>query len=211
VINAIRSLSEAQRAAAYSPQHAVVVRGTQAQLRLTEWLVGSMDAGGSGTRATDFDDQSKIPVEFHATAVRVFYLAPESTPQSMQELTNAIRSVSELQRVVVYVPEHAILARGTPGQIKLAEWLVAQLEAATPGPGMRATVFEDDHAPPPYRATAVRIFNLPPAATAEVIQETVNRLRRDTKAPRVVAYVPRLAIVLRGTDAQAAEAERVMQ
>jgi hypothetical protein len=212
-VTALRVLAEVRLvAAAFSPPHAIVLRGTQAQLKLTEWLTEQMDTtvAGPAMRATDFDDQSKIPVQFHATAVRVFYLRPSSTPANMQELINAIRSISELQRVVAFSEQHEVLVRGTLLQVKLAEWLVQQLDSAPGAGGMRATIFDGDLAPPGRQSPAVRVFYRPAATSAE-LQEAVDRLRREAKLPRVVGFSAHPAIVIRGTDEQAAAAEQLMR
>jgi hypothetical protein len=213
MVNAVRSITEMRLAAAYTPQRALIERGTQAQLQLTEWLVDEVDAltPASGTRATDYDDRSKIPKEFLATAVRVIALPATATPMEMQELINTVRSLSELQRVVAYTTHHAIMLRGTPLQVKLAEWLVAQLDLAPGAAGMRATIFEGDLAPPGRQAPAVRVFYLPAGETPEALQDAVNRIRRETKTPRVVGLTTHPAIALRGTDAQAAAAEQLLR
>jgi hypothetical protein len=129
----------------------------------------------------------------------------------MQELINAVRSISEAQRVVAFWSQRAIMLRATPGQAKLAEWLVEQLKASPSAPGMRATVFDGDLNPPANRAPAVRVFYLPTATSPMDLQEAVNRLRSQAKLQRVVGYTTLPAIALRGTDAQAEAAERLMQ
>jgi hypothetical protein len=213
LINAIRSICEVQRAGGYTRHLALVLRGTQAQTGLADWMIEQVDTltPGSGTRATDFDDQSKTPPAFHATAARVFALPAAANPQQMQEMVNAIRSISEVQRVVVYTAQRAMVLRATPGQAKLAEWLVEQLKASPGAAGMRATVFDGDLAPPGHRAPAVRVFYLPAATSPADLQGTVTRMRTETKVQCLIGYTAIPAIALRGTDAQAEAAERLMQ
>ena len=48
-------------------------------------------------------------------------LSNVSAPQEIQEIVNAVRSVSELQRVVAFNSQNAIIVRGEADQVALAD------------------------------------------------------------------------------------------
>ena len=59
---------------------------------------------------------------------KIFYLANVNTPQELQEIVNAVRSVAELQRVVAYNSQNAIIVRGEADQVALAEKMIHDLD-----------------------------------------------------------------------------------
>ena len=50
--------------------------------------------------------------DYEAQVTRVFYLSNVNTPQEMQEIINTVRSMADLQRVMPYSTQYAIIARG---------------------------------------------------------------------------------------------------
>jgi general secretion pathway protein D len=65
----------------------------------------------------------------HAENVaKTFYLSNVNTPQELQEIMNIIRTVSELQRVVVYTAQNAIIVRGEADQVALAEKMIRDID-----------------------------------------------------------------------------------
>ena len=55
---------------------------------------------------------------------RMFHLSPLATPQSIQEIVNAVRSQAKVQRVTASLVNRAIAMRATPVQIVEAERLI---------------------------------------------------------------------------------------
>jgi general secretion pathway protein D len=66
--------------------------------------------------------------DYEDSAVQVFYLTNLTTPQELQELSTVLRTVADLKKVFTYSAMNAIIARGTPDQILLAEKLVNDLD-----------------------------------------------------------------------------------
>lgn len=60
--------------------------------------------------------------------VRVFYLKNATTVQELQEISTTVRSVAEIRRAFTYSAQNALLLRGTPDQIALAEKLIQDLD-----------------------------------------------------------------------------------
>ena len=66
--------------------------------------------------------------DYEDNAVQVFYLSNLTTPQELQEISTVIRTVADVKKVFTYSSMNAIIARGTPDQILLAEKLVNDLD-----------------------------------------------------------------------------------
>ncbi len=66
--------------------------------------------------------------DFEDNAVQVFYLTNLTTPQELQEISTVLRTVADIKKVFTYSSMNAIIARGTPDQILLAEKLVSDLD-----------------------------------------------------------------------------------
>jgi general secretion pathway protein D len=66
--------------------------------------------------------------EYEDNVVRVFYLSNLTTPQELQEISTVIRTVADIKKVFTYTSMSALIARGTPDQIMLAEKLVNDLD-----------------------------------------------------------------------------------
>jgi general secretion pathway protein D len=66
--------------------------------------------------------------EYAEMVAKTFYLSNVNTPQELQEIVNAVRSVSELQRVVAYNSQNAIIVRGETDQVALAEKMIRDLD-----------------------------------------------------------------------------------
>ena len=60
--------------------------------------------------------------------IKTFYLSNLSQPQEMQDVTNTLRQILEIQRVQALPSEGAIVVRGTPDQMALAQKIVNDLD-----------------------------------------------------------------------------------
>jgi general secretion pathway protein D len=70
--------------------------------------------------------------ELEQSVLKTFYLSNLSAPTELQDVVNAIRSVLDVQRVQQLLSQNAVVVRGTPDQIALAEKLVDDLDKARP-------------------------------------------------------------------------------
>ncbi len=70
--------------------------------------------------------------ELEQSVLKTFYLSNISQPTELQDVVNAIRSVLDVQRVQQLLSQNALVVRGTPDQIALAEKLVDDLDKARP-------------------------------------------------------------------------------
>src|ERR1700683_2877976 len=70
--------------------------------------------------------------ELEQSVLKTFYLSNLSAPTELQDVVNAIRAVLDVQRVQQLLSQNALVVRGTPDQIALAEKLVDDLDKSRP-------------------------------------------------------------------------------
>jgi general secretion pathway protein D len=66
--------------------------------------------------------------DYEDSVVKVFYLTNLTTPQELQEISTVVRTVADLKKVFTYSSLSALVVRGTPDQILLAQKLVNDLD-----------------------------------------------------------------------------------
>jgi general secretion pathway protein D len=66
--------------------------------------------------------------DYEDNVVRVFYVQNATSVQEFQEMATAVRSIAEIRRVFTYNAQRAIVLRGTPDQVALAEKLIHDLD-----------------------------------------------------------------------------------
>ena len=70
--------------------------------------------------------------ELEQNVVKTLYMANLSQPTELQDVVNALRQILEISRLQPLPSESAIIIRGTPDQIALAEKLVGDLDRSKP-------------------------------------------------------------------------------
>src|SRR5437762_4826938 len=64
--------------------------------------------------------------------IKTFYLSSLSQPTELQDVVNALRQILEISRIQPLPSEGAIVVRGTPDQVALAQKLVGDLDKSKP-------------------------------------------------------------------------------
>jgi general secretion pathway protein D len=70
--------------------------------------------------------------ELEQSVIKTFYLTNLSAPTELQDVVNALRQILEIARIQPLPSEGAIVVRGSPDQIALAEKLVGDLDRSKP-------------------------------------------------------------------------------
>ncbi len=70
--------------------------------------------------------------ELEQSVLKTFYLTNLSAPTELQDVVNAIRAVLDVTRVQQLLSQNALIVRGTPDQIALAQKLVEDLDKPRP-------------------------------------------------------------------------------
>ncbi len=70
--------------------------------------------------------------ELEQSVIRTFYLTNLSQPNELQDLVNILRTLLDTQRLQQFPSQQAIVVRGTPDQIAMAEKLIGDLDKSRP-------------------------------------------------------------------------------
>src|SRR5580704_7042484 len=70
--------------------------------------------------------------ELEQSVIRTFYLNNLSQPNELQDLVNILRTLLDTQRLQQFPSQQAIVVRGTPDQIAMAEKLIEDLDKSKP-------------------------------------------------------------------------------
>jgi general secretion pathway protein D len=66
--------------------------------------------------------------ELEQSVIKTFYLGNVSSPTDLQDIVNAIRTVLEVQRILQIPSQNAIIVKGTPDQLALAQKMVDDID-----------------------------------------------------------------------------------
>lgn len=203
IATVIRSMTDMRQISTATAPRSLAVRGTADQIALAEWLFSELDRPAN---------RQALMREYRPSTsgddwVRVFFLAHTETPQDLQEVATLVRSIADIRRVFSYTAPRAVIARGTAGQMALAEWLLKELD--NPGQSQNSAVHE-------YRmsdtdANLVRLFYLTRAETPQRLQEIATQVRSRTEIRRLFTVPRQKAVVLRGTPEQIALADGLIK
>jgi len=70
--------------------------------------------------------------ELEQSVIRTFYLSNLSQPNELQDLVNILRQLLDTQRLQQFPSQQAVVVRGTPDQIAMAEKLIEDLDKSRP-------------------------------------------------------------------------------
>jgi hypothetical protein len=121
-VNAVRTLADVQRFFPVTQSSAVVMRGTNQQAEICQWLTGSLDVPGP-VAAAEYVAPATSPGVF-----RLLPLQGYSTPEALQSAVARIRTEAQAYRVFG-LPDRAVIAvRGTPAQTAIASRIAGELD-----------------------------------------------------------------------------------
>lgn len=206
---AIRSIGDIRRVFTYNAPKALILRGTTDQIALADWLVSELDQSAHTSAVHEY----RMTGGFIRgdSDVRVFYLAHASTPQDFQEVATAVRSVAQIRRVFTYNAPRAMVVRGQPEQIALADWLVNQLDTLNTGQPRQASAVYTYETPYRDYGPAIRVFFLNHVGGNQDLQNAASQVKAQTGI--VVAFTcnTQRALILRGGTDQIELAEQLVK
>src|SRR5580658_10023716 len=106
--------------------------------------------------------------ELEQSVLKTFYLTNLSQPTELQDVVNAIRAVLDVQRVQQLLSQNALVVRGTPDQIALAEKLVEDLDKARPEVVVDIAVLQIS------KDKSRTLGLLPPSSATVTLQSNIN-------------------------------------
>jgi general secretion pathway protein D len=114
--------------------------------------------------------------ELEQSVLKTFYLSNISAPTELQDVVNAIRAVLDVQRVQQLLSQNALVVRGTPDQIALAEKLVDDLDKARPEVVVDIAVLQIS------KDKSRTLGLLPPSSATVTLQSNINTSTSTTTA-----------------------------
>ena len=136
------------------------------------------------------------------TEAQVFHFTDAQDPISIQEITNAIRSVGEFTQSSLDTNAKTLAANGTPAQLAMASWIFNTMQQ--PAPANQAT---QEYRQAGSVNDVVRVVYLSHPGSRTTFQEIINAVRTIPEITKVFPYVAQNAIVMRGTDIRITMAE----
>lgn len=121
----------------------------------------------------------------------VFNLTQAHTPQSLQKVVKAVRSVAGIRQLSLDVPRKSVTILGTPDQARTVEWLISALDQPATVP--------QEFTMPGGADERIRVFRLTNAKTYPDLSELEMLVRSLADAQHTSTYTPLQALVLRGT------------
>jgi general secretion pathway protein D len=70
--------------------------------------------------------------ELEQNLIKTFYMSNLSQPTELQDVVNTLRTILEVSRLTQVPSQGAIVVRGTPDQLALADWLINNLDKSRP-------------------------------------------------------------------------------
>src|SRR5262249_40436525 len=145
------------------------------------------------------------PLPAGQTSDRVLYFTHADTPQQFQEIATAIRAVGDIKPISVDSSQRALILRTTADQLRLADWLLKELDLNPAEPPSSASA--DVYRMSGPADNVVRVFRLVNAGNPQELQEIATAVRAVTGIPRLFIYNAPKLLAVRGTEDQMGLAE----
>lgn len=200
-VKTIRYVASMPDVAGDEASSSVKLHGSAGDIALAEWIAQTLDR----SEVSDYAVHEYIVPGPKDDVARVFYLTHAFTSLDVQELITVLRTVGHIRYIYQYTPSHALTVRGTSAEIRLAAWVIRELDQTPDAEKEGAHQFEwaDPQVP------LVRTFYLVHKSPRD-IQETLTSLRGSAKIQRVFSHTTRGAIILAGTPAQVDDAAKLI-
>jgi general secretion pathway protein D len=99
--------------------------------------------------------------ELEQSVVKTFYLANVSSPNDLQDSVNAVRQITNINSIIQIQSQNAIVVRGTPDQVALAQRILFDIDKSKPEVVVEVVVMQ-------VNKDKVRTLGLQPPQTATV-------------------------------------------
>src|SRR5438105_1228025 len=106
--------------------------------------------------------------ELEQSVIKTFYMTNLSQPTELQDVVNAMRTILEVSRIQQLPSQSAIVVRGTPDQIALAQKLIDDLDKAKPEVTVEVAVMQ-------VSRDKIRTLGInPPTSATVALQSNIN-------------------------------------
>jgi hypothetical protein len=199
----VSKIADIQQATVDTPEKALVLHATTAQIALAEWLLTELDKP-VGVQALQSQKHEYQVSNSGDDVVRVFYLSHTETMQRLQEIATVVRSVGDIRRLFAYNSLRAVAMRGTPDQAALVEFLFNEIDKPAIGPdtSQRSASSATYIYRPGGADSVLKVFYLPNTKTVQDFHELATTVGMLTNTRRMFTYNAPRAVAARGTAEQ---------
>jgi hypothetical protein len=127
-----------------------------------------------------------------AAGERTFSFSRNETAQTMQQIVNTLRAISNMEQVRIDTTQKTVTMRGGAAQADLAEWIFQLLETGVPIPGRH------EYTIPGGGDDVARVFYATHAGNPQQLQEIANAIRSIAEVSRLAVVNADQALVVRG-------------
>jgi type II secretory pathway component GspD/PulD (secretin) len=208
IVTAVRSNANIRQMFTYNRLRAIAVRGTADQTALAEFLLAEVDRPVVKSYPSQKFRNSAVyiyPPGGSDSVVKVFYLPYTKTVQDFQLLVITARTATDLRRMFTYNATRAALVRGTAEEVDAVEWLLRDLDPENQNAGPHVYRY------PTASDDMVRIFYLAHTAGAQRFEAIASQVKAVNHRRIAIPYEPAQAIIVRGTNAEIALADRIIK
>ncbi|HUA58029.1 MAG TPA: hypothetical protein VML19_04700 [Verrucomicrobiae bacterium] len=213
-LNILRTGADIQRVFPISSMKALLVRSVPERVETAEWMIRQLDQPAQpgkmaiGQFRLTGAEQADPRVN-RTTAIRVFWLTNPSA-QWIVDWQNILRTGCDIQRVFPLNSRHAVLLRGEPERVVLAEWLAQQLDQK-PQTNRKTASYE--YLDPVFSSNSrsVRVLFLDPLLSVAALNDLQGRIRREAQMQRILPMYDANALVVEGRPEQVAAAEKIVR
>jgi hypothetical protein len=189
IATAVRVIADIRRVFVPSARKLMVIRTSRDQADLASWLTAELN-------------QPSAPASPLRNAaderVRVFYLPSQLSMPAFQEQAAGIRTLARCRRVLTVNAPRALILRGTPEQLRIAEWMTSVLNAPDRKPSQSFNLDAGE---------TITVFAVAPQTEVPDLMRTFAEARKASGALDSVAVSNSRLIVMRGTPDQIAKAQ----
>ena len=202
IINVVRTALDINRLFPVMGPGLLVVRGTADQVALAEWLVSQLDASKPTPGAPE---QARQLPGVRDPEIRLVHLAHTDSPVALQELTNILRTITDMNRVFPVQVVDVLVFRSSSDQVALADWLVGQLDQPS---GKQGPAPHQQQLAAAWARTdsEAQVFYLTHAGTPQALLDIANAVRTTAKTPRIYPCAQAKAVAVRGSASQMEQA-----
>lgn len=120
-----RALVEIRRLFTYSPIGAILLRGTEGQMQLAQWLLRELDKPAARPAGANVASQVyQMAEDPKEGTVKIFFLTQTETVNELQQTAVTVRTTTAVRRLFTYNAPRAIAIRGSANQIARASDLL---------------------------------------------------------------------------------------
>ena len=186
VTTMIRTVVDLQDIVPDEEHHALKARGPLDKLVAADWIFQQVDRPAATGATPEYKMTGK-----HEEVMRMFRISPAATNAQLTAIVTAIRTVADLQRLFPYQKLNAIVGRGEPEKMALADWMVGQL---SPFDGDAPTA-DSPVVPSPLRdpkgvplGDVVQVLRIDPKTTTAELTGAVTAIRTVADIQRLFPY-----------------------